>query len=117
MPGFVMTVGATAACPHQGPATTPPAQSKVLILGQPVVTSANLYTVVGCVFTVPGPKPQPCVTVQWLPASFATRVKVLGAPVLLQAAVGAGVGLCKSAEQIPQGPPTVTQVQPKVRGL
>jgi hypothetical protein len=116
MPGFVMTVGATASCPHQGPATTTPVQSKVLILGQPVVTSANLYTVVGCVFAV-GPKPQPCVTVQWLPASFATKVRVLGTPVLLQAAVGPGAGLCKSAEQIPQGPPLVTQVQPKVTGL
>jgi hypothetical protein len=117
MPGFLMHVGAIAACPHQGRVTTTPTQTKVLVSGQPVATSTNRYMVGACVFTVPGPKPQPCVTTQWLPSSFAGRVRVLGQPVLLQATVGTGQGLCFSAEQAPQGPPSVTAVQTRVRGI
>ena len=57
-----------------------------------------------CVFTV-GPKPQPCVKVLWLVP--AVRVQVMGQPVIIQTSVG----LCQSAEQIPQGPPNVIVAQ------
>ena len=55
----------------------------------------------GCAFTVPPSKPQPCLKVQWLVP--AARVLVGGQPAILQSSSG----LCLSAEQIPQGPPSV----------
>jgi hypothetical protein len=96
--------------------TTPPVQTRVLVSGQPVATTANQFTVAGCPFTLPGPKPSPCVRVQWtMPAA---RVFVMGTPALLQTppGPGPGAGLCLSPEQAPQGPPTVTAIQPRVLG-
>ena len=43
----------------------------------------------------------------------ATRVKVGGQFVLLQNSTG----LCQSAEQIPNGPPSVTVVQMRAKGV
>jgi hypothetical protein len=116
MPGFLLHVNAVMQCTHFAPVTTVPTQPRVLVSGQPVATSLNLFTVAGCLFTIPGPKPQPCVTVRWLMLS--TRVLVNGQPVLLQPAPsGPGSGVCQSIEQIPQGPPVVGMVQTRVIGM
>jgi hypothetical protein len=117
MPGFLLHVGATVQCFHMAPVATTPTQPRVLVSGQPVATSANLLTAVGCPFQVPtpvGPKPQPCVRVQW--TMLSTRVLVNGQPVMLQTPPGIGVGngMCFSVEQIPQGPPTVSAIQIRV---
>ncbi len=112
MPGFLLHVGATMQCPHQAPATTTPAQTRVLVSGQPVAVTSNQIYVTGCPFTVPGPKPQPCLTVRWTMTS--TRVQVSGLPALLQPAPGSGPAMCFSAEQAPQGPPTVSSLQTRV---
>jgi hypothetical protein len=109
MPGNLMHVNATVSCPHGGNGAAQPAQSRVLVSGQPVTTLASLYTVAGCAFTV-GTKPQPCVTVRWLSPSG--RIKVNGSPVLLSASSG----LCQSAEQIPQGQGLVSSVQTRAVG-
>jgi hypothetical protein len=109
MPGNLMHVNATVTCPHGGQATVVPAQSRVLVSGQPVATVASLYTVAGCVFTV-GTKPQPCVTVRWLSPS--ARIQALGSPVLL----AVPPGICQSVEQIPQGPALVSVVQTRAVG-
>lgn len=112
--GPLLHVGATVTCPHSGQATAVPSNTRVLVGGQPVTVASDSYTVAGCPFQVPAgatTKPQPCVTVQWtLPA---TRVRVGGQPVLLQTSTG----LCKSAEQIPQGAPIVSSTQPRVLGM
>jgi len=79
----------------------------------PAVTASDVHTVAGCPFTVPGPKPQPCVTITWVPA---TRVFVNGQPAVVQV-TGPGQGICKSAEQIPQGPPVIAAVQTRVTGV
>jgi hypothetical protein len=112
MPGFLLHVGAVMQCFHQAPATTSPSQTRVLVSGQPVATSSNQITVTGCPFTVPGPKPQPCVTVRWTLTS--TRVLIGGLPAILQPNPGTGPGICLSAEQIPQGAPTVSSLQTRV---
>jgi hypothetical protein len=109
MPGFLFHVNATATCPHGGQVQVVPSNTRVLVGGQPVATVADLHTVVGCVFMV-GPKPQPCVLVTWI--TPATRILVNGQPALLQTSVG----LCKSVEQIPQGPPLVAATQVRVLG-
>lgn len=109
MPGFLFHAGATAICPHAGQVSVIPSNTRVLVSGQPVATLGDLFLVAGCAFTV-GPKPQPCVKVQWLVP--ATRVLVNGQPAILQTSSG----LCQSPEQIPQGPPTVIATQVRVLG-
>ncbi|VVB95198.1 Uncharacterised protein [uncultured archaeon] len=109
MPGYLLHVGATAICPHGGQVSIISSNTRVMVSSQAVATVNDTYTVAGCAFTIP-PKPQPCVKVQWLvPAS---RVKVGGQAVILQASTG----LCQSAEQIPQGPPNVLVTQLRVKG-
>jgi hypothetical protein len=95
MPGPLMHVGAVYTCPHGTPGQIVSSNTRVVVGGTPVATIADTFTIAGCPFQIPvgaGTKPQPCVKVQWL----------------------APAGLCLSAEQIPQGPPTVSTVQPRV---
>src|SRR6266516_293471 len=108
MPGPVFHVGATAICPHGGQVTTVPGSPRVMVSGMPVATMADAYLVAGCAFTVPPGKPQPCIKVQWIVPAM--RVLVMGQPVIIQTSVG----LCQSAEQIPQGPPSILSTQPRV---
>lgn len=109
MTGFLAHVNASGSCPHQGQMTTLSTNTRVLVGGQPVATLADTYTIAGCAFTV-GSKPQPCVTAKWIVP--ATRVYINGQPAILQTSTG----ICQSAEQIPQGPPTITATQTRVSG-
>jgi len=109
----LLHVGATAICPHSGQVSISTPNTRVVVGGQAVATMADNDTVAGCPFQIPtpgGPKPQPCVRIQWLVP--AVRVRIGGQPALLQTSSG----LCLSAEQIPQGPPNVTVTQVRVRG-
>jgi hypothetical protein len=109
MSGTLLHVNATVTCPHGAPATVLPAQSRVLLNGQPASAIADLHTVTGCPFNISG-KPQPCVTIRWVVPS--TRIRINGSPAVLQSSVG----LCQSPEQVPQGPPNITVVQQRVVG-
>jgi len=109
MPGQIVNVGATAMCPHGGQVSIVSSNTRVMLGGQPAATFADTFVIAGCAFTV-GPKPQPCVKVQWLVP--AARVLVNKQPVILQNSTG----LCLSAEQIPQGPPNVVVTQLRVKG-
>ena len=100
-------MGCTVQCPHGGQATFVPSQSKVKLGGQPALLVSDTTTVAGCAFTV-GPKPQPCVTVTW--SAPATKVTIGGSAPLLKTSIG----LCKSAEGIPQGPAVIISCQMKV---
>ena len=118
MPGFMLHVGAVMQCTHMAPASTALTQPRVLVSSQPVAVSSNVILVAGCLFQIPtpaGPKPQPCVKVQW--GMLSTRVLVMGQPVLLQPSPGTGMGICQSVEQIPQGPPTVSALQMRVMAI
>lgn len=109
MPGPIYHVGATAMCPHAAPVTTISSNTRVLVNGLPAATMSDTSTVAGCPFQLPaGPTPSPCVTVRWLVP--ATRVTVMGQPVLLQTSQS----LCLSPAQAPQGPATVTVNQTRV---
>jgi len=111
MPGPILHVGAVITCPHAGQVTPVPTNSRVLVNGMPALVFTDTFPIAGCPFQVPAPpgtKPQPCIKVQWMVP--AARVQVMGQPVL----VATSTGLCLSAEQIPQGPPMPSGVQPRV---
>jgi hypothetical protein len=97
-------------CPHGGQIQIISSDARVLVSGMQVATMADQFVIVGCAFTVPPGKPQPCVRVQWtVPAA---RVVANFQPAILQTSVG----LCFSADGIPAGPPVLTTVQPRVIG-
>jgi hypothetical protein len=109
-PGAIVHVGVTGSCIHGGQISVV-AANRVLVNGQPVGTVADGYPIVGCPFQVPvpgGTKPQPCVRAQWtVPAA---RVSTMGKFLVTQASTGVTL----SIEQIPQGSPAMTAVQPRV---
>lgn len=107
----VLHQGAVIQCPHGVPAQPAPSQVRVLINQQPALTQADVFTVGGCPFQLPGPTPSPCVQVRWPVAS--TRVRAGGVPVLLQTSTS----LCLAATQAPQGPAIVAGVSPRVTAL
>ena len=108
MPGPILHAGASASCPHGGSLSIVPAAPRVLLGGLPLAVLTDQGLVAGCAFTVPGPKPQPCVSTRWMVG--ATRVTSVGQPVL----INPSVALCLSAEQIPGGPPMVSSSQTRV---
>lgn len=100
-------------CPHGGNVTSVPTNSRVLVQGSPIVVQPDTFPVSGCPFQIPipgGTKPQPCVTSEFLVPAF--RVFVNGSPVILKQSVS----MCKSVEQIPQGPTNIIQTQMRVKG-
>lgn len=104
-------MGATIMCSHGASVTVVSTNTRVFVSSQPVATIGDTYAIAGCPFTVPGPKPQPCITARWVVS--ATRVMVNRQPAILQSSTG----ICQSAEQIPQGTPNVTMVQIRAKGL
>jgi hypothetical protein len=112
MGSAILHFGATIQCPHGGRVMMSP-QSPASVSRQRAVTMQDVFTVVGCPFQVAtpaGPKPQPCVCVQWQMPALA--VKAARKQVLLQSSTG----LCFSAEGIPQGKAVILQVQQLARG-
>lgn len=107
---FLLNTSSNIMCSHGGTVTMIPTASQVLVDGSPVLVLPDTGIVGGCAFTVPGPKPQPCVTVRWT-ATPAMQVLANGSPVLVQSATG----ICQSGEQIPQGAPLVVSTQFKVK--
>lgn len=113
MADYLLHVGATILCTHLAQVSATASSNRVKVSGQAVVVLNDTFTVAGCPFQIPvgvGTKPQPCVKVQWVRG--ATRVRVNNQPVLLQTSSG----ICQSAEQIPQGSPSVVMTQLRVRG-
>jgi hypothetical protein len=102
MPGPALHLGAVVMCSHGGPAQPTAPLPRVLLSGQPVVTLASPYAVVGCALSATSTPP--CVTGQWL--AGAVRVLAGGAPV----AVVTGV-----STSVPTGTPLLPlTVQPRV---
>lgn len=108
MPAIIQ-LGAIISCPHGGMASVIPTQSRVLTGGTFALLPTDTYLIAGCAFMV-GPKPQPCLSIAWQAPS--TGFSISGQPVLL----ASSIGLCKSAEGIPQGPATISGAQTKASG-
>ena len=67
MPGPLLHVGATVLCAHGGQAQPTVPNPRVLVSGQPTVTTAAPYVVAGCPFVPVAPSP--CITAQWIVAA------------------------------------------------
>jgi hypothetical protein len=112
--GFLVHMGAKIGCFHEPGSVTPATtNNRVFVSGQRVVTMADRFPVVGCPFTLPTTPPtnHPCIIIEWtVPAS---RVFVEGNPVILQDSTG----ICRSADQAPQGRAKVPATQRRVNGI
>jgi hypothetical protein len=107
MPGFLLHAGATVLCSHAGQAQPTVVNPRVLVNGQPTVTVAAPYVVVGCALPPPPAANGPCVTAQFVTA--ATRLTSNGQPLLL---------LDSQAICVPTGTPLMILVtQPRVTGM
>ena len=111
MGAAILHQGAVVQCPHGIPAQPVPSQARVTTNGQLLLTQADMFTVGGCPFQLPGPTPSPCIQVRWLTAAL--RVRASGMPVLLQSSTS----LCLAPIQAPQGPAIVAAVSPRVTAL
>jgi hypothetical protein len=109
-----LTTASTVMCPHGGTVSLSTSQADVTVDGSPVLLESDQHGVSGCPFQVPigtGTKPQPCTTVRW--QLGATQCRVNGTGILTQSSIG----MCYSAEQIPQGPAVVSYTQSLAKGL
>jgi hypothetical protein len=106
----ILQMGATIQCPHGGTVTPIPSNVKVSVNGAFALLVSDVFIVAGCPFMI-GPKPSPCLTVEW--QSPSNKVKVNGTAVLLQTSIG----LCKSPEQAVQGTALIISAQTKVNGM
>ncbi len=114
MPIPILTTASTVQCPHGAPVTLTTSNSVALAAGAPMLLLTDVHTVSGCPFqlpTAPSPTPHPCVIVRWSVGAQLSNVN--GTPMLLQSSVG----LCYAADQVPQGPPVVVNVQQVALGF
>jgi hypothetical protein len=81
MPGFVLHVGASVLCSHAGQAQPTTPNPRVMVSGQPTVTIAAPWLIVGCALPPPPGANGPCVSAQFVTAAI--RVTSNGQPLLL----------------------------------
>src|SRR5688500_1880946 len=109
MPGHILTITSMITCTHGGQAVLTTSNTKVKIDGAAALLESDIHSVAGCPFTVPGPKPQPCVRIEW--TAGATQCKVGGTAVLVRSSVGK----CISAEGAVQGVAIIAMTQTKAQ--
>jgi hypothetical protein len=110
MPGNILTTDSTIQCPHGGKASLMTSNAKTSA-GAQALLETDKHTVSGCLFTLPGPKPSPCMRIEW--SAGASKVTVNGTAVLVESSVGK----CLSPEGSPQGVATVVNTQQKASTL
>jgi len=106
MASRLLTTQSQMQCPHGG--TVSAVSTNRVTAGATVLTVSDTFTIAGCPFQIPAPSgtiPSPCVRVQWTVADLS--VKASGAPTLSESSVG----LCFSAQQVPQGTVIVVNTQ------
>jgi hypothetical protein len=111
MAGNTLNVNSVLKCPHGATVTITSSNTKVDVDGVQAALANDQFTISGCPFQIPvgaGTKPSPCVTVKWLVTDLKTTVG--GTATLSKTSVG----LCQTAEQVPQGPVVISSTQAKV---
>ena len=111
MPGPLFHQTGVATCMHQtGVISFVPTNQRVRVLGMSVAVASDVFSVAGCVFTLPNGTPHPCVLATLAPAA---RVQIMGSP----AVVTVGPTVTRAADQVPQGIVTHSANQPRVTAL
>ena len=108
---IAITTTSTLQCPHGGTVSIVSSNTQVKAGGAALALATDTFTISGCPFQIPvgpGTKPSPCLQVQWVVKDLRTKVKEQ------QTLSTASVGLCLSAEQIPQGPVVIHASQTQV---
>lgn len=111
MPALI-TTASVLQCPHGGSVSIVTTNTKAKAAASLALVS-DTFTIAGCPFQIPvgvGTVPHPCVRVQWVKPNIKTLVN--GSPTLADDSVG----LCLAADQVPQGPVSVVQADPKAVG-
>jgi hypothetical protein len=108
--GALLTTVSMLMCPHGGTVTAISSNTQVSAGGAPLVRSSDTFIIAGCPFTLPGPVPSPCMTVQWIQTD--TQSKAAGDFTLSMNSMG----LCLAATQAPQGTVLINNTQQKVTG-
>jgi hypothetical protein len=111
MPGYILTTMSQVICTHGGTAMMTTANTLIKVDGALALLESDIHPVVGCPFTVPGPKPQPCVRIEW--TAGAELCKINGIKVLIRSSVGK----CISAEGATQGLAIIAQTQMKAKTM
>jgi hypothetical protein len=106
MPGAILTIASTILCMHGGSVILTTSNTKLLIDNVPALVESDVHSVVGCPFTLPGPKYSPCVKVEW---SGGAKATANGAKVLVMSSIGK----CTSAEGATQGVAMIVNTQMK----
>ncbi|MGD0003995.1 MAG: LEPR-XLL domain-containing protein [Anaerolineaceae bacterium] len=104
MPGPLLTMSCVVTCVHGGQATPTVPNPRVLLSGTPIPVAAAPFMIAGCAFAVPppaGPGPTPCVSALFNPATFTTRVKSMGQPLLCQTSIADQVIAIPPAPPVP----------------
>ncbi|QKO21825.1 hypothetical protein HTY51_07940 [Rhodoferax sp. BAB1] len=109
MPGYLLTTASQIRCTHGGTATLTTMNAKVKVESALALLESDVHVVAGCPFTLPGPKPSPCVRIEW--TAGATMCKVDNISVLVQTSVGR----CISAEGSTQGMAIVSPMQTRAQ--
>ena len=105
--GQTLTTSTQMACTHGGTVNVASASTRV-DAGDAVLRATDSFNISNCTFALPGPKPSPCMRVQWLVVD--EKVTVEGDPTLSTDSLG----LTLSADMIPQGNVTITGPQSRV---
>jgi hypothetical protein len=105
----LLTTASTLQCPHGGTVSIVSGNSKVSATTA-LALASDTFTISGCTFQISG-APHPCTTVQWVVTNIKTKAN--STATLSQASSG----LCLAADQVPQGPVSIVNAQPKVQGL
>ncbi len=106
---YILTTTSIIKCTHGGALVLQTTNTQLKIDGAPALLETDIHPVVGCPFTV-GPRPSPCVRVEW--EAGAVQTKVNGVKVL----VDTSIGRCIGADGATQGIAIILSTQMKVHG-
>jgi hypothetical protein len=110
MPGKFLTTSSSIQCPHGGKAVLKAGQSRVKAGGSLVLLKSDVHQVRGCPFTLPGPKPSPCIRIEW--SGGTGKVALRGKAALVRSSIGK----CFSAENAFQGLAVIGSTQGRAAG-
>ena len=110
MPTNLLNRSSSLMCPHGGTVQIVSSNTRAKAGGDYIVRAGDMFTIVGCSFTLPNGTAHPCVRVDWL--THALRSEVGGDTPLTQSSTG----LCLAGDEAPQGSVIISAVQARVRG-